>query len=477
MNKVKYTAKYIAIFSMCLSILLPTLFLFIEEKAHAEATTKTMVIKLPETGDSTKQTQTKEVTIPNIKNIVSVKSNTGKATTSLSGSTVTVTATNGTRVRKTTEHSLRQVGPTTITWVDLFYGTETEKPTLPLERFHTLTSNDKNNIYTNLDWKEITETTTTGTLYPDKSHFHFNEVTNQWVGYGYYYGGGIYGNALITEITKYYAYEVTITYIDNTAPTISVATPPNQFLSEVSGRNSLTVTGTTKDVDAGDKLTVKYTIDNVAAHTGKTVATLIANGRDQAFSINIPIDSTIPEGTHTLKIWTEDDKGGSAPAVTRTFIVDKTPPEVPTIQEDPKGNAPTKNITIAFAKDVVVKDYQINGGKWITYTTPFSVNKNGKITARGTDAAGNSSTQDYQITSIIPAPPQPVIMESKENIIKVKDKQTYLGSAVERKYSILDLETNTDVFTSEWTDADNFSFTNLSANKQYKINISVQFKP
>ncbi|ATO48258.1 hypothetical protein P4V86_22145 [Brevibacillus laterosporus] len=395
---------------------------------------KTMVIKLPETGDSTTRTQTKEVTIPNIKNIVSVKSSTGKATTSLSGSTVTVTATNGTRVRETTEHSLRQVGPTTITWVDIFYGTETEKPTLPLERFHTLTSNDINKIYTNLGWREITETTTTGTLNPDKSHFQFNEVTKKWNGYGNYYGGGIYGKALITEITLYYAYEVTITYVDNTKPTISVTTQNNQSLTE---SKTLTLQGTTIDIDNGNVVTVKYQINTGTARAAQSG---VSNGSTplsfskvltyrggRLYDGSIDVSGLLAEGTnHTVTIWAEDNQGGKSDVVTRTFTVKHNkapiitvdtfpavqsgliPPDSITVSgtsSDPDGNTLTVKAKLNSGTERTLLN-GVTSGNW-SYTCKVSDLKAGAntVTITATDQFGAYTVKTFNINNTVTETP------------------------------------------------------------------------
>ncbi|MBG9798249.1 hypothetical protein O0555_05375 [Brevibacillus laterosporus] len=395
---------------------------------------KTMVIKLPETGDSTKQTQTREVTIPNIKNIVSVKSSTGKATTSLSGSTVTVTATNGTRVRGTTEYPLRQVGPATISWVDIFYGTETEKPTFPLERFHTLTSYDTNKIYNNLGWKEITETTTTGTLLPDKSYFHFNEVTKKWNGYGYYYGGGIYGKATVRETTDYYAYEVTITYVDNTKPTISVTTQNNQSLTE---SKTFTLQGTTIDIDNGNVVTVKYQINN---GTTRALQSGVSNGSTplsfskvltyrggRLYDGTLDVSGLLAEGIkHTLSLWAEDDQGGKSDVVTRTFTVKHNkapiitvdtfpavqsgliPPDSITLSgtsSDPDGNTLTVKAKLNSGTEQTLLN-GVTSGNW-SYTCKVSDLKAGAntVTITATDQFGAYTVKTFNINNAVTETP------------------------------------------------------------------------
>lgn len=119
----------------------------------------------------------------------------------------------------------------------------------------------------------------------------------------------------------------------NQSPTLSLSSPSNnRDLSEVPGYNVLTIGGQVHDPDVGDVVTLKYTIDGITAHTNRTLLTYTSNGGARTFSQGVPIDSTIPQGTYTLRVWAEDNKGGISPAVTRTIIVDKTKP---TIQANP----------------------------------------------------------------------------------------------------------------------------------------------
>ncbi|SHH58869.1 hypothetical protein [Sporanaerobacter acetigenes] len=110
----------------------------------------------------------------------------------------------------------------------------------------------------------------------------------------------------------------------NNNPTLTLSNPgENDYFGK---EKAINVSGSVKDVDNGDTLSVKYTINGISTHTNKTLQTITANGSSQSFSNSIPIDSSIPQGIYTLKIWVEDDKGGKSNEISRTIKIDKTSP-------------------------------------------------------------------------------------------------------------------------------------------------------
>ncbi|RTE11199.1 beta strand repeat-containing protein [Paenibacillus whitsoniae] len=82
--------------------------------------------------------------------------------------------------------------------------------------------------------------------------------------------------------------------------------------------------------------------------------------------------------------------------------IDKIPPSVPTLSAD--KTTPTNEdvqIVINYSNDTALKEYRINGGSWLEYTSQISVTLNGVVEARGTDVAGNvSSIAALNITNI-----------------------------------------------------------------------------
>ncbi|MDT3418195.1 hypothetical protein QO009_004120, partial [Brevibacillus aydinogluensis] len=276
----------------------------------------------------------------------------------------------------------------------------------------------------------------------------------------------------------YYQYTVTINYVDNFVPNLTIVSPTNnQTLSEVPGHNKLTISGTVQDTDAGDTLTVKYQIDSA---TAQSIQTLTATGSSQTINnYDILIDSSISEGNHVLKVWAEDDKGGSSSVVTRNFTVDKTPPAAPTITESPTGNAPNKTITISYSGDTVTKEYQVDSGAWTAYTSPFSITQNGTITARATDAAGNQSTNQLVVSTINPPAPTVTVSGVSNTGFTVTDTGTYTAP-VEYQFELYAVGNPTPIATypstTTWQDGNSYTFSSLNPNVKYQAKVKVRYK-
>ncbi|MGE6668688.1 fibronectin type III domain-containing protein [Paenibacillus xylanexedens] len=89
----------------------------------------------------------------------------------------------------------------------------------------------------------------------------------------------------------------------------------------------LQISGTTRDTDVGDLLTVKWSIDGGSENI---LTQMTATGSNQSFNTNYKLPDTLPDGTHTLQVWVMDDKGGVSSAGTinftvRSFVVPGTP--------------------------------------------------------------------------------------------------------------------------------------------------------
>ena len=124
----------------------------------------------------------------------------------------------------------------------------------------------------------------------------------------------------------------------NKKPVVTLTTPDNQTLTE---NATLSVAGSALDQDAGNAVTVKYsinggTIRNIASGVsdGSTpisfARTLKYSGKriwDGAVDVT---GADLAENTdHTLTVWAEDDKGGKSAEVTRKFrVVWNRPPTI-----------------------------------------------------------------------------------------------------------------------------------------------------
>ncbi|RRJ54973.1 S-layer protein [Paenibacillus oralis] len=101
-------------------------------------------------------------------------------------------------------------------------------------------------------------------------------------------------------------------------------TPPSFTLSSpASGQTfykgqSLQITGTTKDSDVGDVLTVKWSIDGGPENI---LNTLTADGSNQQFTMNYTLPTNMSDGAHTLQVWVMDDKGGVSSVSNVNFTV------------------------------------------------------------------------------------------------------------------------------------------------------------
>lgn len=410
--------------------------------------------------ESTSRTQTHSLKLPNLKSISSVSVNTGNVSYSVSGETVTFTFSNG-AVSRTV-----QTG-----------GTYTPADSKTVSTSRTYSSSGAcsaptypSTIYYNYDgYSGILSKTSASSggfqLCEADGHYYATTATVS-------YSGTVTRPASDTRTyAYYYQYTVTINYVDNLVPNLTIVSPTNnQTLSEVPGFNTYTISGQVNDADVGDEITVKYQIDSNPA---KIIATETSTGSPQSFNKTITIDSTISEGNHVLKVWAEDNKGGISSIESRNFVVDKTPPAAPTFSENPIGQAVSKTVTINFPPDASIKEYKIDVGNWTTYTEPITLTKNATIYARAIDIAGNQSDASHSVTSI--GPPNPIVnvVGLSEDSVKVTDTQTY-PEPVERQFSIL--KGGQIVQNSNWTDEVEYTFSGLDPNTIYDVQVDVRFK-
>lgn len=123
----------------------------------------------------------------------------------------------------------------------------------------------------------------------------------------------------------------------NAQPTVTLDEPDGRTLYE---NDTVNLTGQAVDTDSGDVVSVKYNIDG---GTERTLAAGVSDGstpipytKTLKFSNSKLMDGatavtgTLAEGiAHTLRVWSEDDKGGKSTVLTRTFhIVANRPPVI-----------------------------------------------------------------------------------------------------------------------------------------------------
>lgn len=98
-----------------------------------------------------------------------------------------------------------------------------------------------------------------------------------------------------------------------------------------------------------------------------------------------------------------DDAGNGSNVMTYNVNnIDKVAPLSATLTPDKTSPTNTEvAVTVTFPGDGAVKEVRINGGAWTAYTAPIVFSTNGKVEARSTDIAGNTSlVTSYDVTNI-----------------------------------------------------------------------------
>lgn len=115
--------------------------------------------------------------------------------------------------------------------------------------------------------------------------------------------------------------------------------------------------------------------------------------------------SIADEGLHTIYYYSVDNVGNKSSTVAYPVVIDNTPPDV-VLSPDFKPYSANKKLYVPIttkysinASDalsgVKIMEYSIDGGKYIEYTKPFTIDKPGEHTIkyRATDNVGNISEE------------------------------------------------------------------------------------
>lgn len=95
-------------------------------------------------------------------------------------------------------------------------------------------------------------------------------------------------------------------------------------------------------------------------------------------------------GTYTF--WFTDNANNEIVQTITISNIDTIAPTTPILSATP--TTPTNGdvtVTVTYPGDASVKQYSLNGGPWITYSTALTITANGKVDARAQDVAGNYS--------------------------------------------------------------------------------------
>ncbi|MBS1371433.1 MAG: hypothetical protein HPZ91_15920 [Lentisphaeria bacterium] len=138
--------------------------------------------------------------------------------------------------------------------------------------------------------------------------------------------------------------------------------------------------------------------------------------------------------------------------------IDKAAPEKPVLSASTNGlTYDIVTVSAAFSADSVKKEYSLDGKTWQECTGKVTMAQNGTVYFRGTDAAGNTSVSQYEVSNILvvsPDAPSTVSLAEKSsceryNITLKWDKAATAGKPV--KIAGYEISVNGETFTSKST--------------------------
>jgi len=340
---------------------------------HSYAKSETMTYKFSK---DTEQYRSKTITIPGLVNITSVTVDTGNVTYSVSGNNVTITCRNGNYVDYDEEsdyignysYNTKENYPP-----DRYYYShngysgylylqstdnegyyefkEESKEFLKIQdntrtdyydangnfllTTYSLGSSDNPTMYVNENGYEgyipkySFDTIQPRTRYdnPDGSYRFETTWRAYYIGtltkttpiwhdnYTGYYSGYVYGDTIY-----YYAYNVTINYVTNTSPSISIVSPTQGMIFSETSTSFVPVIAVS-DPD-GDTLTCKVFIDSeTSPRDSKTISNTQTTQNVSFNALNL---GSLSQGTHTMKFTVKDSEMTQQASI--SFKVDKTLP-------------------------------------------------------------------------------------------------------------------------------------------------------
>lgn len=243
------------------------------------------------------------------------------------------------------------------------------------------------------------------------SHDEWVSTGSHWVDTTHDVTVNYYSTTYSGTVSKpYYQYTVTMDYIANRPPEISMSLD-NMYYSEVENYNEINIQGKIRDVDTSptpDNAILKYSIfdsNGNALPYFKDIDLGSYSGSNSwsTFSKIVPIDNNLLDGKYKLVV-SAVDRENEKTTYTSDFYVDRDKPNTPEIHLSKEGwTIPTVTFTITDKGDNGISgiskiEYQINNdGKWIKYsdgqTIPIPSNLKGEIPvkARAVDKSGNTS--------------------------------------------------------------------------------------
>ena len=255
----------------------------------------------------------------------------------------------GSPLTKTITHTIvensfsatKREGPTTYHYDDgLYYGTLTRKDTTWQTRRSSVIYARGWTRYS--DSRSSLEEDTPATCYSYYRSYYIN--AKKYVNVDIidvYWNGSVQGPGEYKFVSRYtgderiykYIRKFTVAYrrdefryTSTYEGTVTARTvPPELTISQPSdndvyhNQDKINMKGFIKDADAGDKVTIKYSIEGTQhtdqALTLTNMTEIIATGNEEYFEGYVQLDQGIDDGPYILKIWAEDDKGAESDTV------------------------------------------------------------------------------------------------------------------------------------------------------------------
>ncbi len=197
----------------------------------------------------------------------------------------------------------------------------------------------------------------------------------------------------------------------NNNPTQTISSPMiNSSYSSLTGFDTIVLSGTVNDVDNGDILTVKYSVDESITDT--VAGTVTTSGAFIDTNISV---GNLSEGNHNLNVWCEDNKGAVSTITTIPFKIDKSTPEVGVLAT----TSTSTNITVSGSAtdaiaglDIFSYRYTIGINEPTAWLTNSSYTQDGLLpniqynaTFEARDAVGNiaSTTSSIYTKAVAPS--------------------------------------------------------------------------
>ena len=92
-------------------------------------------------------------------------------------------------------------------------------------------------------------------------------------------------------------------------------------------------------------------------------------------------------------------------------------------------------VTATFSNDSTVREYSLDGQTWIAYTGAVKFEKNGSVTFRGTDEAGNPSETTYEVTNIDTTAPVITLAGDNQTSLRTSTLTATVDDSSEMFYS------------------------------------------